>query len=79
MVEKVHGLIPELGDWVEGELTFVSKTGSIAADDALVLELQQIGTIVILNEIGGVVHAALGHAAGDALPAGWTVGEFSVA
>ena len=80
MVTKVNGLIPETGSWTEGALTYVSKAGSVAADDLLTKELSQFGTIVILEEHSGNVYAALGYAADPVTiaAAGWAVGTFSV-
>ena len=95
MVQKVNGLVPETGSWLEGELVFVSRLLADYADVASAKELalgltdadvkfraaaedlQSEGTIVILENDGTTVFAALGYA-GEA-PAGWAVGSFTVA
>jgi len=81
MTTKVHGLIPETGSWTEAELTYVYKAEAALVDDSSVKELEQFGTIVILENNGTNTMAALGYAADPVAiaAAGWTVGTFAVA
>jgi len=80
MTEKVNGLIPETGSWTEGALTYVFKAEAALTDDLSVKELEQFGTIVILENDGVNTMAALGYAADPVsiAAAGWTVGSFAV-
>jgi len=77
MTQKVNGLIPEAGSFIEGGSVIFVRKAATSLTEADVLELQAEGVIIMLENDGTNTYAALGYA--SEAPAGWTVGTFAVA